>query len=458
MDTAGQAYVCGSTTTTGSGFPGTAGSAIQSTFGGNTDGFVAKISFTPTANAGPDQSVQEGALVTLDGTGSSGGSLTYTWTQVAGLAAPLSGASFVHPTFSAPHVPAAGGTVTFKLVVCEGTTSNCSDPNIVNVHIINVNHPPVAQAGLDQTVQEGSTVVLNGTASYDPDVEALTYQWTQTLGPAVTLMNPTTATPFFSAPSVGAGGATVVFDLTVTDPRTLTGPDSISVFVTNLNQVPVANAGPDQTRNELTLVTLDGSASSDPDLDVLGYTWTQVSGTSVLVTGANTPSPMFTAPNVGVGGTLLTFKLVINDGQVSSAADSVQIMIQNIKDPPVCTLAQAIPNLLWPPNHTMQPVTIAGITDPDNQAVSITFGSVKQDEPVNGLGDGDTSPDAAVSGNQILLRAERAGTGNGRVYVVQFTAADTGGASCSGTVRVSVPHDKKDTAVEGTPLYNSFAP
>ena len=90
--------------------------------------------------------------------------------------------------------------------------------------------------------------------------------------------------------------------------------------------------------------------------------------------------------------------------------------------------------------------------------MQITFTSVTQDEPVNGLGDGDTSPDAAVSGNQILLRAERAGTGNGRVYVVPFTAVNTDGASCSGSVKVSVPHSKKDPAIEGAQLYNSFAP
>ena len=77
---------------------------------------------------------------------------------------------------------------------------------------------------------------------------------------------------------------------------------------------------------------------------------------------------------------------------------------------------------------------------------------------MNGLGDGDTSPDAAVSGNQILLRAERAGTGNGRVYQVQFTASDGQGGSCNGTVKVAVPHSKKDSAVEGPQLYNSFAP
>ena len=66
--------------------------------------------------------------------------------------------------------------------------------------------------------------------------------------------------------------------------------------------------------------------------------------------------------------------------------------------------------------------------------------------------------DAAASGNQILLRAERAGTGNGRVYQVHFTASDGQGGNCNGTVKVAVPHRKKDTAVEGPQLYNSFAP
>ena len=130
----------------------------------------------------------------------------------------------------------------------------------------------------------------------------------------------------------------------------------------------------------------------------------------------------------------------------------------NVNDPPVCTLAQASPNLLWPPNHTMTQVSIVGLTDPQNQTLTITYPTVKQDEPINGLGDGDTSPDAAVSGNDILLRAERSGNGNGRVYVVHFTATNGDGAQCSGTVKVAVPHNKKDQAVEGTQLYNSFGP
>ena len=106
----------------------------------------------------------------------------------------------------------------------------------------------------------------------------------------------------------------------------------------------------------------------------------------------------------------------------------------------------------------MVPVSILGVTDPNNHTITITFPTVTQDEPVNGLGDGDVSPDAAVSGNQILLRSERTGTGNGRVYVVHFTAMNSQGASCNGTVKVGVPHSKKDQAIEGPQLHNSFGP
>lgn len=106
----------------------------------------------------------------------------------------------------------------------------------------------------------------------------------------------------------------------------------------------------------------------------------------------------------------------------------------------------------------MTQVSIVGLTDPQNQTLTITYSTVKQDEPINGLGDGDTRPDAAVSGNDILLRSERSGSGNGRVYVVQFTATNADGAHCSGTVKASVPHNKKDPALEGSQLHNSFGP
>ena len=83
---------------------------------------------------------------------------------------------------------------------------------------------------------------------------------------------------------------------------------------------------------------------------------------------------------------------------------------------------------------------------------------ITQDEPVNGLGDGDTAPDGYGIGTiQAQVRAERSGTGNGRVYAISFTADDGNGGSCSGKVRVSVPHDqgKGSVPVDDGQNYNS---
>jgi hypothetical protein len=159
------------------------------------------------------------------------------------------------------------------------------------------------------------------------------------------------------------------------------------------------------------------------------------------------------------GGDTVVLRLVVSDTELQSVPDDVTISVQNLNDPPNCTLAQASLTSLWPPNHQIVSVGITGVTDPDNE-VAITITGVTQDEPVNGLGDGDTSPDAVLQGSTVLLRAERSGTGNGRVYGVQFTADDGQGGMCSGVVTVGVPKSMKP----GTPiiddgqLYDSTQP
>lgn len=118
--------------------------------------------------------------------------------------------------------------------------------------------------------------------------------------------------------------------------------------------------------------------------------------------------------------------------------------------PPDCSKAVATPDSLWPPNHKLEYVDIAGVKDPDGHSVSLRIETIEQDEPVNGLGDGDTSPDGSgVGGNVAMLRKERSGTGNGRIYVIGFSATDALGASCRGGVTVGVAHDQ---APGNTPL------
>jgi hypothetical protein len=112
--------------------------------------------------------------------------------------------------------------------------------------------------------------------------------------------------------------------------------------------------------------------------------------------------------------------------------------------PPTITSASASPNTIWPPDHRMVPVTIA-VTATDNSGAEPTcqIVSVSSNEPINGLGDGDTAPDWQVTGDlSVNLRAERSGTGNGRVYTLTIQCTDGSNNSSSAQTTVSVPHNR----------------
>jgi len=107
--------------------------------------------------------------------------------------------------------------------------------------------------------------------------------------------------------------------------------------------------------------------------------------------------------------------------------------------PPNVTNAYPSVEYLWPPNHKFVDVTILGVTDPDGDNVTITITGITSDEPT----DGKYSPDAyGVGSDTASLRAERSGTGNGRVYMVTFVASDGKGGAAEGNVTVYVPHHK----------------
>jgi K319-like protein len=405
---------------------------------------VQNVNTRPVANAGTDQTVDEGMLVTLDGSSSYDpdmDTLSYLWEQTAGQPVTLLNPTSVHPSFSAPAVGQDGGLLSFQLTVDDGLLS--SPAAVVNMTVKNVNHPPVADAGDDQTVAESTSVQLSGSHSYDPDSDPLTYRWEQFGGPAVVLANASSAGPVFSAPLVGRDNAALTFQLTVSD-GVATATDTVMVLVENVNHAPLANAGADQTVNEGSLARLTGAVSSDPDGDLLSYHWTQVSGPVVELAEASTATPSFTAPPVDAGEDFV-FELVVDDGLVSSAAARVVVTVLDINDPPSCRTARAEASRLWPPDHKLVPVKILGVTDPNNDQVTIAVTGVLSDEPANGLGDGDTSPDAVGQGAGVLLRAERAGSGNGRVYRIAFTASDNNplGGSCDGIVTVTVPQSMK---------------
>jgi hypothetical protein len=131
-----------------------------------------------------------------------------------------------------------------------------------------------------------------------------------------------------------------------------------------------------------------------------------------------------------------------------------------VNRPPDCSGVKATPDSLWPADHKLRQVGLAGATDPDGDSVALTIKRVTQDEPLDGLGDGDTAPDAqaGASPSSMLLRAERSGKGDGRVYVIEFEGRDGRGGDCTGQVSVSVPKSQaaKGAAVDSGQSYVSF--
>ncbi len=226
------------------------------------------------------------------------------------------------------------------------------------------------------------------------------------------------------------------------------------------NDPPVANPDAYSTAEDVALtVSAPGVLSNDTDVDADALTAAVVSGPSHGSVGLNgdgsftyTPTPDYNGPD--------SFTYRANDGTLDSNLAVVNLTVEARNDPPVCSGITADASVLWPPNHVLRLLTLSGATDVDGDPVSISVTSVTQDEPVNGLGDGDTGPDAAVGQQpaQVLLRAERSGGGNGRVYVVHFTGADGRGANCSAAITVTVPHSQgpRGSAIDSGQTFNSF--
>jgi uncharacterized repeat protein (TIGR01451 family) len=146
----------------------------------------------------------------------------------------------------------------------------------------------------------------------------------------------------------------------------------------------------------------------------------------------------------GSAGTSLTNGASITGDQFDPVSgNNTSTLVTVLNHNPICTAVNGGPNL-WPPNHKMRLITLTGATDPDGDPVALTATHVTQDEPLNGAADGNTSPDATPgpAANQVNLRAERAGTGDGRVYRISFTGSDGRGGSCAGVAIVGVPHDQ----------------
>jgi hypothetical protein len=213
------------------------------------------------------------------------------------------------------------GNYTVQLIVNDVTLNSVPDTVMISTE----NSPPVSDAGADQTVLVNDTVQLDGSGSGDMDGDSLTFTWTfvsRPDGSNATLSGAKAVKPTFDVDAAGS----YTLQLLVNDGKLNSAPDTVTISTEN--SAPVANAGADQTVRVNDAVQLDGSGCSDVDGDSLTFRWSFVSkpnGSNATLSDTKAVKPAFDVDFVGT----YTLQLIVNDGAVSSAPDTVTISTKN---------------------------------------------------------------------------------------------------------------------------------
>ena len=379
---------------------------------------ISTLNSPPVASAGANQAVFVGQLVRLDGSGSTdvdGDRLSFAWsmlskpvTSVASLSSP----SVVMPTFT---VDVAGSYVV-QLIVDDGTVS--SSPATVTISTIN--RPPVASAGPSQTVKLGATVELDGSASSDPDGDALTFTWSILSTPTASLATLSDVHAIKPTFVVDVGGD-YVLQLIVNDGSVSSA--AATVTISTANSAPIADAGPDQTVAVGAIVQLDGSGSIDPDGQPISFGWSLTSvpdGSTAALSNPTITKPTFAVDKAG----LYVVQLIVGDGLLFSPPVTVSVTatVAGVNQPPQ---VDAGPDqvITLPASASFNgTVTDDGLPNPPG-AVTVTWSAVS--------GPGSV---AFTGVHSVVTTASFSAPGT---YVLRLTA-DDGALTASDDIQVTV--------------------
>jgi hypothetical protein len=312
------------------------------------------------------------------------------------------------------------------------------------------NKPPVAEAGenLAITSEQQDSITVMGQAS-DPDSMNLTYRWLE--GTTVLSdwqpvgLNGEATIDLSNLPTFAAGQHELTLE--VSD-GTVSMTDKMVLSIDNSAPHPAPTGG---GTSEYGSPVLLGGQVSDFDGDVLTCTWKEGGQTlfseevQAIWEGEPVNLPSHELTSLSVGAHVIT--LEVNDNVNGPVTADIQVTVLEPQDNQPPNLAPvASPTILWPPNHLMVPVVIEHGASDDSGFYTLSV-NVTSNEPQDGLGDGDMSPDWEVTGQDntyiyLKLRAERSGTGDGRVYTAYITATDPAGNASATDVKIIVPHNK----------------
>ena len=304
-------------------------------------GAVLQINNSPSVKAGYGQTVREGATVTLAGnaTDPDGDPMTYLWTHnstVPGIT--LVNATSASATFVAPQVD-SDTDIVFTLTVDDGTVASSDSVSVTITH----NSPPSVEAGSAQTVQEGTGVSLNGSAT-DPDEDVMTYLWTHnSTSSDIALANSTSPSTTFTAPYVSSN-TTLTLTLTADD-GTAEVSDSVDILIMPTQNVhPVLDVILEQAVDEMsTLIFVARATDEDLPSDTLTY------GLEDPPAGAsmNSATGAFTWTPTEYQNGIHTLTVTVSDGRGGTDSQDVKVTVNEVNMPPTLDviLAQTIDEL-----------------------------------------------------------------------------------------------------------------
>lgn len=262
------------------------------------------------------QPTAEMSLVTLSGANSfdsDGNIASIVWTQTSGPEVSLTDGNSLSPSFVAPNTE-----MPIELSFTLTLTDNDGETAVSTITVtINPNIPPVANAGSDQIVIGNQSIALSASGSSDSDGVISTYLWIQLTGPTVTITNPNSVSPSFTAPAIDTQES-LSFEVTVTDTALATATDSIEIIV-------VPNAPPELE----THFPCEGCRVNSTTLTVTG-----IASLGIYSDTVEQPSDLSITVSAGLGSAVA---IISNDGRwraanvpIDNSSAAVEIIIEAV--------------------------------------------------------------------------------------------------------------------------------
>jgi|GEM_PF-3071019 len=415
------------------------------------------------------------ANITVEATGPNGAVVTFTATAqdnvdgaVNVTASPASGSTFplgtTHVGLAASDAAHNTATASFDVTVRDTTPPVISAPGTVTaeatssagatvIFVATANDVVSGNVSVTANPPSGSTFVIGFSLVSLSATDAAGNTATQnilivvrdTIAPALTVP----ANQVIEATS--AAGAVATFAASATDAvgvRSLTySASSGSPFPIGTTTVTVIakDAANNTSSGSFTITVRDTTAPAltVPANQVLEATSAAGATATFAATATDAVGVTSLTSSAASGSTFpigtTTVNLTAKDAAGNSSSGSFTVTVRDTTAPVIASLT-ASSTSLWPPNHKMVPITLTAVTSDAVGVASLKIIGATSNEPDNGLGDGDTANDIEITGALTLnLRAERSGTGNGRIYTITVEARDAAGNATTKTVTVSVP-------------------